>query len=134
MNKYDTDFMRFVRKLENELQNFESEYITLRAVQRVGDADGGALYEIIPQFNGYSGDDMLDKLMIDIEPDGYVMAYQDTYIASIRDENIVAEGESFSKIYFNCFNWLKETIDAIYSEMPDDSPFLPPFGDSYDDY
>lgn len=111
MNQTDRDFMRFLRELETDLQNNESEYITLRAGGSVTDADGGSLYEIIPQINGQRGDDFLDVLMIDVDPSGIITAY------CKGNDDVVAEGYSFNQISFNCYNWLKETLIQMYEEL-----------------
>ena len=114
MNQTDRDFMRFLRELETDLQNNESEYITLGSYGRAADADGGSLYEIIPQINGQRGDDFLDVLMIDVDPSGIITAY------CKGNDDVVAEGYSFNQISSNCYNWLKETLIMMYEEMPDD--------------
>lgn len=108
------DFMRFLRELETDLQNNESEYITLGANEISPSVEGGHTYEIIPYYNGYQGDDWDDVLMIDTEPSGEIVAYEN------RDNNyVVAQGYSFRDIRFNCYNWLKETLIDIYDNIPD---------------
>lgn len=113
VDRVDRDFMRFLRELETDLQNNESEYITLGAYDVSPSVEGGHTYEIMPYYNGYQGHDFYDVIMIDTEPSGEITAY------SKDNGDVIAQGYSFNDIRFNCYNWLKETLIDIYENIPD---------------
>lgn len=106
------NFRWFIDDLQDDLQDNEADYFTLKGSYI--DGDDGIQFEIEPHIYGEGGDP-LDTLTIDYD---YTTDSLTAYCEA--NDDVVAEGAFFRDISFNCYNWLKETLIAMDAEIPDD--------------
>lgn len=106
------NFRWFIDDLQDDLQDNEADYFTLKGSYI--DGDDGIQFEIEPHIYGEGGDP-LDTMTIDYD---YTTDSLTAYCEA--NDDVIAEGAFFSDIRSDCYNWLKETLITMYEEIPDD--------------